>query len=422
MKKFLALMLVLILTNVGVVQAERDDNFHKKYKLESVLVFSRHNIRSPTRSRSAMLATVTPHKWFKWTSNYSELSLRGGECETIMGQYFKQWLMAENLIPNNYTPAEGEVRFYANSRQRTIATARFFSTGMLPVANAEVEYKFALEHNDPVFVPALTLYNEDFDALARSQIKAALEKVDFSASYKLLNKVIDFKKSDFAKQKGISELTPQNLKIDLKLKGEPGTSEEQSSAALGAADALLMQYYETGTAFGRKLSFADWKKIANIKEDYLQAALGTPAVAVNGAHPILQIMNEELSLPDRKFTFLCGHDSTIAAILGALEVEEYDLPKTIEHKTPIGVKVVIGKWRGEDGAEYASLDLVYATSEQLLNRTTLTLDNPPVVFPLNLKNIRQNSDGIYNFEDFRRNLQQAIDAYDDLPQAERAAA
>jgi len=47
MKKFLVLMLVLILTNVGVVQAERDDNFHKKYKLESVLVFSRHNIQIP---------------------------------------------------------------------------------------------------------------------------------------------------------------------------------------------------------------------------------------------------------------------------------------------------------------------------------------------------------------------------------------
>jgi len=421
MKKFLVLMLVLILTNVGVVQAERDDNFHKKYKLESVLVFSRHNIRAPAKSRSEIITSLTPYKWFKWTSNPGELSLRGGECETIMGQYFKQWLMAENLIPNNYAPEEGEVRFYANSRHRTFATARFFSVGMFPSDNVDVEHKFKIEKTDHVFVPLLRIYNEDFDALARSQVAAALAKIDFADKAKLLNKVIDFKKSDYAKKTGITELNPANMNIVLELNKEPGNKEEQADATISAADALIMQYYETGTAFGRKLSFENWRKIADIKEEYMHAFLGAYAVAVNGAHPILQIMNEELSLPNRKFTFLCGHDSTINSILAALEVEEYDLPKTIEHRTPIGVKVVIGKWRGEDGAEYASLDLIYATSEQLLNKTTLTLDNPPVVFPLKLKNIQQNSDGVYSFEDFQRNLQQAVDAYEDLPQAKKAA-
>ena len=40
----------------------------------------------------------------------------------------------------------------------------------------------------------------------------------------------------------------------------------------------------------------------------------------------------------RKFTFLCGHDSTVASVLAALGAEEYRLPGAIEPSTPIGVK------------------------------------------------------------------------------------
>ena len=36
------------------------------------------------------------------------------------------------LIPENAIPAEGEVRFNARSKQRCIATARYFAAGMMP--------------------------------------------------------------------------------------------------------------------------------------------------------------------------------------------------------------------------------------------------------------------------------------------------
>lgn len=59
-------------------------------------------------------------------------------------------------------------------------------------------------------------------------------------------------------------------------------------------------------------------------------------MAINVAHPLLRLMSEELSLDNRKFTFLCGHDSNIASVLAALDVENYSLPNSIEKKTPIG--------------------------------------------------------------------------------------
>ena len=107
-------------------------SFSNEYTLDKVVVLSRHNIRSPLSDGSSTLAKVTPHQWFNWTSRASELSLRGGVLETIMGQYFRKWLESETLIPENYIPEDGEVRFYSNSMQRTIATAQYFSSGMLP--------------------------------------------------------------------------------------------------------------------------------------------------------------------------------------------------------------------------------------------------------------------------------------------------
>ena len=80
------------------------------YTLDSVTVLSRHNIRSPLSGSGSLIGDITPHEWFKWTSNPSELSLRGAILETLMGQYFRMWLEDQGLFPENYRPEEDEVR------------------------------------------------------------------------------------------------------------------------------------------------------------------------------------------------------------------------------------------------------------------------------------------------------------------------
>ncbi len=87
----------------------------------------------------------------------SELSLRGGALETMMGQYFRKWLVSKGLMQENEIPPEGTMRFYANSLQRTIATAQYFSAGMLPVANIRIEHHCQLGKMDSVFAPHFIL-------------------------------------------------------------------------------------------------------------------------------------------------------------------------------------------------------------------------------------------------------------------------
>ncbi|MBR2097515.1 MAG: histidine-type phosphatase [Prevotella sp.] len=115
-------------------QTERSDDFKAKYELKEVVVMSRHNIRSPLTSGGAAYMRVTPYEWFKWTSPSSQLSQRGGVLETEMGQFFRKWVVSAGMLPDNYRPQDGEVLFYANSRQRTFTTAKYFSAGFLPRA------------------------------------------------------------------------------------------------------------------------------------------------------------------------------------------------------------------------------------------------------------------------------------------------
>ena len=155
--------------------AETTDGFYRPgdaYRLEQVVVLSRHNIRSPMSGSGSTLAVATPHEWFAWTSNPSELSLRGGALETMMGQYFRQWLEAEELIPENYQPTPDEVRFYANAKQRTIATSQYFSSGMLPVANVPIETHAAYDTMDPVFTPQITFLSDSYEAAAMEELSA----------------------------------------------------------------------------------------------------------------------------------------------------------------------------------------------------------------------------------------------------------
>ena len=134
------------------------------------MILSRHNIRSPLSGSGSMLGDITPHEWFRWTSNPSELSLRGAVLETLMGQYFRLWLEQKGLFPENYQPEEGAVRFYANAKQRTIATARYFSAGLLPVAAAPIETHVTYDTMDPVFDPTLNFVTEEYIQDAITQI------------------------------------------------------------------------------------------------------------------------------------------------------------------------------------------------------------------------------------------------------------
>lgn len=412
--KILLLFLLLGVTLSGSPQVDRPNDFKERYTLKQVVVLSRHNIRSPLSGRRSTLQRITPHEWYQWSSAPSELSLRGGALETMMGQYFRKWLVSEGLMQENEIPAEGTMRFYANSLQRTIATAQYFSSGMLPVANVRIEHHCPLGKMDSVFAPQITDDNEAFKILAQQQIiamggeKGMLgigEKM--AENYKVLERVLDMNQSKACLEGDTCHFRTDDAHVYLVKYREPGMGGSMRLACQ-AADALVLQYYEepdaVKAAFGHVLTWKDWESISAIKDWYGDVLFTAPVVARQVARPLLRTMLEELQNDSRKFTFLCGHDSNIGSVLASLEAEEYSLPGTIEKKTPIGCKLVIEKWVDAKGKPYVALNLVYQSTEQLRNMTLLDLDNPPMIYPIRLKGLNANNDGLYPFDELTDRL------------------
>lgn len=392
----------------GGVGVSADDG----YQLEEVVVLSRHNIRAPLSTKGSLLDSATPHTWFEWSSNASELSLRGGMLETAMGQYFRKWLISEGLMEDNYRPQGDEVRFYANAKQRTIATAQYFSSGFLPVANSDIIVQIEYDKMDPVFTPKLTFVSDRYIEDATRQMKAKFK--DLTNEYNLLMDVLDFKDSDAYKNGEIKDFTLDSDEIVMPLDNEPNLKGALRNAT-SLADALVLQYYEQSdekaAAFNHELTAEDWEAIASIKDVFSDVLYTSDLVSRNIAHPLLKEIDSELHNENRIFSFLCGHDSNIASVLGALSVKDYSLHDAIEKRTPIGSKVLFEKWKREN-EEFIRVRLVYDSIDQLRNISIHDLNNPPEFYTFEFEGLTPNEDGMYKMDDFLDHLEKAISSYD----------
>ena len=405
-------------------EAEAEEAENGGLTLDKVVVLSRHNIRSPLSGSGSLLGDITPHAWFDWTSNPSELSLRGAMLETLMGQYFRLWLEDEGLFPENYQPDEGAVRFYANAKQRTLATARYFSAGLLPVAEVPIESHVEYDTMDPTFTPALNFSTEAYARDVEAQVAelggvAGLQGIHagLADAITLLMDVTDMDESETYQAGDYGDLLADGTTLSLEAGSEPGMKGPIKTAT-SVADALTLQYYEepdaVKAAFGHELTEAEWQEIHSIVDTYTEMLFTVPLVSVNVAHPLLQEIRAELGAEGRVFSFLCGHDSNVASVLAAMGVEDYLLPEAIEQHTPIGVKLVFERWVNPDGEAYYRVNLVYQSTEQLRNITPLSLENPPVVYALRFAGVSETADGMIPEADLLAILDEAIAKYDAL--------
>lgn len=423
----LLLLLGLTMTGIAVPASSTESGqdevpeslSNDDYTLEKVVVLSRHNIRSPLIGGDSVLGQITPHEWFEWTSPASQLSVRGGTLETGMGQYFRKWLEDEGLFPENYQPDKEDVRIYANSKQRTIATARFFTSGLLPASNEEVEYHAEFDTMDPVFNPQLTFVSDEYARAAKEQIDEMYSDdiEDLKDNYELISDVIDMEESEAYKDGSVKAFRTDDTEITIEKDKEPAM-EGSLKTGCSVSDAMTLQYYEeedpAKAAFGKSLSREQWDEITEIKDLYSDVLFTAPLISCNVANPLLKEMLSEISNDGREFTFLCGHDSNLLSVLSALEADDYILPEALERKTPIGCKLVFSKWKAENGEEYWDADLVYQTTDQLRNADILTEKEHPASVDISFKGLKANEDGMYTDKDIKGRFRKAVGEYDHI--------
>ena len=402
---FSALLVFGMVFSAGAMAEQAES----EYTLAQVTVLSRHSIRSPLSDKGSVLSEITPHEWFAWTSNPGELSLRGAMLETTMGQYFRLWLEKEGLFPENYIPEEGAVRIYANGFQRTQATARYFSAGLLPVAVVPVECHVDYNEPDGTFLPLIQFMEEDYaqDVLEEIYERGGGEGLQgytdsLDDALHLLVEVADLNESEAYVSGEYGNLLEDDSVMTLEEGQEPKISGALKTAC-SVADALVLQYYEEPdekkAAFGHELTQEDWRTIGGIVSTYEKILFSAPLLSVNVAHPMLEELYAELKTPERRFTYLCGHDSTLISVLSALGAEEYYLPGAVEPATPTGTKLVFERWQNSSQESFYKVKLVCQSADQLRSIQPLSLEIPPVIVPLSFEGIVEDENGMIREQD-----------------------
>ena len=377
-------------------------------ELRQVVIVSRHNLRAPLDTAMQDLAESTTNKWFAWTSAPGELSRKGAALETAMGGWFRDRLGDLGLFDRNAFLRPDQVRFIANNMQRTVATARSFATGFMPEADVVVEH-----------LPLGTLRDSRFslcvpspDAVLAKRIKRQLDEtfgggegIDriLAPSYALISRVIDYPSSPRGRRPdavpfastGVSYFDIVRPPHSIGLHGPIGE-------AYPVADAILLQQYEDPSAaasFGHPLTWEEWRLIGKVKETYISMRYGTKAMSAKLGKEFLPLLARRLERGEPRLTFVGGHDTTLAQVGTQLDVEPYELPGAVEYRTPIGSKIVLGRWRCDDGIDRVSVDFVYQTTAQIRACQLADRAHPPSVVRLRLKGLTPDADGRYPLTD-----------------------
>lgn len=411
---------------------QADSAPENNYTLEQVVILSRHNLRAPLSSNGSVPSELTPHEWIQWSAASSELTLKGGIEETSMGQYFKKWLAQEGLFPENAVPEEGEVRFSARAKQRCRATARYFATGLFPLADIEIEYPGDTKGTEDFMQPVLHFCTDAYAEDATAQVASQGGDAGFAGlseqtrdTVKLVMDTVDMQDSEIYKSGKYGDLLTDASGYQMEGEGVEPDLTGAIKSAYQVADALLLQYYEepdaVKAAFGHTLTDEDWAAVGKFMTTCLEIKHGAPMVAANIANPLLQELEKELKEEKRKLTFFCAHDCTVLGALSALGAKLDALPDSIETKTPIGVKLMFERLRDQNGQAWYRASMVYRSTAQIRSGEMLTMENPPMKYVLSFEGVETNGDGLISEADLFALFDRSINVLYELEETYKLA-
>lgn len=408
-----ALIAVAVAGSIGLSGGVQAQTAPEGYQLEQVLIMSRHNLRAPLANNGSVLEQSTPEKWPEWDVPGGQLTTKGGVLEVYMGHYMREWLAEEGVVTAGECPTANSVYAYANSLQRTVATAQFFITGAFPGCDVPVHHREQMGTMDPTFNPVITDNTPEFREKALQAMNTERQGMKLEESYKLLEQMTDYKDSPSCKEKQVCSLTEAKDTYSAEYQKEPGVS-GPLKVGNSLVDAFTLQYYEgfplDQVAWGEIKTDQQWRVLSQLKNGYQDSLFTSAEVARNVAKPLVKYIDNALVTDQAKapkVTLLVGHDSNIASLLKALDFKPYQLPGQYE-RTPIGGKIVFQRWHDKTGnRDLMKIEYVYQSTEQLRNAQVLNLKAPAQRVTLELTGCPVDADGFCPVETFNTVLNTA---------------
>jgi 4-phytase / acid phosphatase len=119
-------------------------------QLKQVIIFGRHAVRTPIVQNTVLNKfSVLSYPTFAATGQ-AVITTNGRANETLLGAYFRQWLLQEGLLTGNDKNDNTFAYFRANNTPLIEDTATAFAAGMLPAAVVTIN---TVTGSDPLFNP-----------------------------------------------------------------------------------------------------------------------------------------------------------------------------------------------------------------------------------------------------------------------------
>ena len=401
-------------------------------QLLSVVVISRHGIRSPTDSQATMnLFTLQPEGFPLWpypADTPGNLSTVGQQNAALLGAWYRDFYAAQGILPaKGSCPAAGTVYVYADTFQRTLVTAQGYVNGMfqteaLPDCGIQVvQYSPSITAIDPYIRTA---------QFGVCPINTIQDQAAFYAKIGGVNNIaslINTYSPQLQTLQAVTQccqpaacITPTNptptsctlLELPTTV-NKIGAVSFTSGSLFGVADTLSevfeLEYGQgmpvTGCSTTLGAPCVGWGAIpAGELQDmtklhvlnmvdltcqlpsFAQVAstnlmwqtVGTMDQTLSG------VQNPEILAPvGSKFTLFVAHDENISAIAGFLGGVTWKADGfEANDPGPAGALVFELRKENQSGDLIVRLYYVIASLDQMRNGTTLTLQTPPQRIPL----------------------------------------
>ncbi|MFT4073886.1 MAG: histidine-type phosphatase [Asticcacaulis sp.] len=344
--------------------------------LEHVVVIMRHGVRPPTKDQP-LPPVYTSQAWPKWDVPAGWLTAHGEKAINRLGAFDRQ---SYGSLLGNACPEKGRVRVVADTDQRTLKTASAYADTLLPgcavtVENAgdgQVDARFSPFEGTAKMMPG-EAEKAAQDALPTGGL-ARLD-ADNHTRLALLTRMLDC-------HAAACDLTAQPTRFADK-EGRVKIAGGLDTAST-LAQILLLEYTD-----GKPMDQVGWGKVtpAQIADLSVLHALEfntiarPKAIARFGAKPLLDEVKAGLFGNGAVYTVLVGHDTNIAQVAGALDIN-FQAPGLAQNDPAPGGALIFEKWRDASGAETVRVRYRAQSLEEIRNLTDLAAgDTAPVTIP-----------------------------------------
>jgi len=396
------------------------------YELRSVVVVSRHGVRSPIAT-GMPLAEIAADPWPEWpTAHPGDLTERGAELAKLMGAYYREYYAAQGLFPAQSCPTPDTVVFWADINQRTRVTAQALADGMFPGCNIQPGH-LADAKADPLFGASRAgVCKMDAELARRSVMRrvGSLRRLQSSMRSEIaaMQDVLKCCAPALCRPAGKDACTLGDLQTGLVAAHEGEGVRLTGPIAIGstAGEVFLLQYTQNmpadQVAWGRVPTQQTLRPLMRLHTLRFDLMNRTPYLAAREG----SALTERVVSTFRRFlstggassprlTVLVGHDTNISQVAGMLGIH-WSLPSYLPDQTPPAGALHFELLRERrTGLHSVRVFYVAQTPDQMRQATPLSRTQPPERAIAKLDDCRTGREGACSWPRFARLAERSID-------------